>query len=543
MNIVIIVLITVIVFSFLILIHEFGHFIMAKRAGIKVEEFGLGLPPRIWGKKKGETIYSINWIPFGGFVRLLGEDSSDPKVLKNKRSFAAKSIRARFKVIVAGVVMNFLLAWVLLSVGFSFGMQPLLGPGDVFPAVSEGIIVLEEGLKIKSVEEGSLADQTGFKAEDVIIGFEGSQLDYYKAESMKGDPVGIYKVLRGEQILTYEIIPQQTEGLQEYRSLGVEFYESVPFPRPKIFSVEEGSASYVAGLRPNDVILSVNERQVFNVSDLEELIRGQTSLNYQVYRDGVRENFLVEIDKSRTVIVSSVIPFGGAHKSGLKEGDVLLMVDGNYIDDSLELISYVSANPDSTLAFQVLRDGEEMFMEIDTDENGLINVMLSELIDYTIGKDISVYNYDQLSSVKEIRDIQYPVHIAIYTSIKETFRISKMTALLFVDFVSGFVQSGDVPETVAGPVGIATMTYQFAQEGAIPLVRFVAILSLSLAVINILPFPALDGGRLLFIIVELFIGRKVPAKWESLIHAFGFILILMLLVAITYSDFLRLLGY
>lgn len=80
----------VLIFSVLVLIHEWGHFAAARRAGIKVEEFGFGLPPRIWGKKKGETLYSINAIPFGGFVKLLGEDSRDPKLLKNKRSFIAK---------------------------------------------------------------------------------------------------------------------------------------------------------------------------------------------------------------------------------------------------------------------------------------------------------------------------------------------------------------------------------------------------------------------------------------------------------------------
>src|SRR3990172_5948679 len=117
------VLIFLLILSVLILVHEFGHFIMAKRAGIGVEEFGFGLPPRIWGKKIKGTIYSINWLPFGGFVRLVGEDPTG-KHANEKNSFGRKPILTRATVIVAGVFMNLLLAAVIyyyfvISSGFS----------------------------------------------------------------------------------------------------------------------------------------------------------------------------------------------------------------------------------------------------------------------------------------------------------------------------------------------------------------------------------------------------------------------------------------
>lgn len=112
------IIVFILILSLLVLIHEFGHFMTAKKSGIKVEEFGLGIPPRIFGKKIGDTLYSLNWLPFGGFVRLYGEDSFDNKMLKDPHSFISKPWYKRLAVIVAGVVMNFLLAIFLYYIFF-----------------------------------------------------------------------------------------------------------------------------------------------------------------------------------------------------------------------------------------------------------------------------------------------------------------------------------------------------------------------------------------------------------------------------------------
>src|SRR5438309_1235779 len=105
-------IVTIIIFiltlGFLVVTHELGHFLMAKKFGIKVEEFGFGIPPKLWGKKIGETIYSLNWLPVGGFVKLLGEDETDKDVLKNTRSFSAQPVHHRIAVEVAGVIINIL---------------------------------------------------------------------------------------------------------------------------------------------------------------------------------------------------------------------------------------------------------------------------------------------------------------------------------------------------------------------------------------------------------------------------------------------------
>ncbi|MBI4035836.1 site-2 protease family protein [Candidatus Daviesbacteria bacterium] len=165
------ILIFIITLLVLVLIHEFGHFLMAKRFGIKVEEFGFGIPPRLWGKKIGETIYSINWLPFGGFVKLLGEDEVDMiTVEKGKsRDFRAKSVWQRIGVVVAGVAMNLVLAWILFYIVIAAQNFKVIYPTSEpavyilqtqkdFPAQKAGVKAGEklaeiDGIKIKDIDQ------------------------------------------------------------------------------------------------------------------------------------------------------------------------------------------------------------------------------------------------------------------------------------------------------------------------------------------------------------------------------------------------------
>ncbi len=157
---------TIIVFIFvlgiLIFIHELGHFIAAKRAGIKVEEFAFGFPPRLYAKKRGETVYAINAVPLGGYVRLYGEDG---KHASNTKSFYAKSMWTRFLVIVAGVVMNVVLGWFLFSIGYSFGLPVTSMPADKIP----GAIVTSE-IVIADTLEDSAAQKAKLSKGDIILG-------------------------------------------------------------------------------------------------------------------------------------------------------------------------------------------------------------------------------------------------------------------------------------------------------------------------------------------------------------------------------------
>lgn len=348
------ILIFLLVLSVLVIVHEFGHFFMARKLGVWVEEFGFGLPPRIIGKKIGETLYSLNLFPFGGFVRLHGEDS-DERLKEPKRSFIKKSKKARFVIVIAGVVMNFLLAVV------SFG---------------------------------------------IVYSFSG--------------------------------IPRDTENV-------------------KVVEVIAGSPAQIAGLVVGDVIRKVGKEDVADVAKFVGLVEQAKGKRVQL-----------EIERAG-VIKLSITP-----RENPPEGEGPLGV--------------------------VITSSEIYFPPV----------------------------------------ILRPFYGVYYGFKDAVFWGGNIAAGLF-QIIKGLF-AGNVPQDIAGPVGIFAITSKAAQYGILAVINFVGILSVNLAILNILPFPALDGGRLLFIGIEKAIGRKVLPKLESVVHIIGMIILLLLLLAITAHDIQRLIS-
>ncbi len=344
----------IIVLSVLILVHELGHFFAAKKAGVWVEEFGFGIPPRVFGKKFGDTIYSINLLPFGGFVRLHGEVSEE-NITDHKRSFLGKSKKVRLIIVTAGVLMNVLLGIFSFSVVYSF----------------LGIPQKTNNVRIVAVGGGTPASDSGLRINDVVKKADG-------AEIVSSDVfINILHENAGQEILLY--VERQGEDT---------LVEIPVTPRTE----------YPEGDGPLGVAISTYE------------------------------NYFPPFWKR---------PFLGAYH-GVKEavfwGGVVIA--------------------------------------------GFINIL------------------------------------------KQLF-------------------SGTVPNDVAGPVGIFALTSQAANYGLLTLINFVGILSINLAILNIFPFPALDGGRLLFIVIETFLGRKVMPKIESAIHMVGMAILLLMVLAITIFDIRR----
>lgn len=324
--------------SILILVHESGHFLAAKKFGVLVEEFGIGLPPRIWGKKIGETIYSVNWLPFGGFVKIFGENGEDEGKRGNGRNFSSLPAWKRAVILFAGVAMNFLLGWLAVSAVFLSGV-----PATVLVA---------------DVVSGSPAEAAGVVSGDILS-------DFSKVEDFQS----FVAVNQGKEIS---------------------------------FAVERGGEIVNLSLAPR-----------------------------------------IDVPNGEGPIGVSLIQ-GGFPKAGFWES-----VSGG-------------------LKFSVQALGE-----------------------------IFRFIFDLLKKI--------------------------------------FVGQADFSQ-VAGPVGMVKITYQAGSMGVIYLLQLLALISLNLVVLNILPFPALDGGRLLFLLMEKIKGSPLPLKFERYANAAGMALLLILMIAITVKD-------
>lgn len=343
------ILIFLVVLSVLILVHELGHFIMARRSGIWVEEFGFGLPPRLIGKKIGETIYSINAFPFGGFVRLHGEQEEEG-ITNTKMAFLHRSKRTRIGIVVAGVIMNFLL---------------------------------------------------GILAFGVVYSFSG--------------------------------IPKDTHQI-------------------KVVDVSQDSPALTAGLVVGDIIKKVDGRDFTSVDDFIKYVDTKKGKQVQI-----------ETENKKVTITPRANPPEGQGPLG-------------------------------------------------------VTITTTEIYFPPVW--------------------QRPFY-GIYYGFKEAIFWGQTIVVGLWTIISGLFK-GQAPQGVSGPVGIFAVTTEAARSGFLTLINFVGILSVNLAILNIIPFPALDGGRLLFIGIESVIGKKIVPKVEAAIHTVGMIILLALILAITVGDIRRL---
>jgi regulator of sigma E protease len=444
MSIFISILIFIAILTVLIFIHEMGHYLTAKRNKVKVEEFGLGLPPRIWGFEKNGTLWSINWIPLGGFCKMAGEE--DPSI---PDSLASKSVKARIIVLSAGSIAMLLFPLILLPFAY---MLPL-------PRVAE-----DAGIKINAVITGSPADTAGILVDDILVSIDGKKINSFTAavseiqnasDSNPGQPVTLLVAYENGSIRrNFSAVPaaDPPEGLE---ALGL-------VSGITIDTVLNDSPAYNASLQAGDVIISVDGIIGNNLSDFKEKITNaaETKPNESV-------TLLVARNTSEGVVALAFTPVP-------------------------------RVNPPK--------------------DEGRLGV---GLLSNSIVRNKAYAPWDAIP--KGLSD-----YGAIFVDIKDSF------AMLF----SGEVAAKDA---LSGPIGIANLTNEVSSTfGAAGLFTFAALISISLGIMNLLPLPALDGGRLAFVIIEgLRRGKRVSAKTEGRVHLVGFMLLLVFFVVISYNDIQR----
>jgi len=529
----------IVIFSVLVLIHEFGHFMAARSAGIRVEEFGFGFPPRIFKKKVGETTYTFNAIPFGGFVKLFGEDSSNKEVLTDKRSFASKSPWVRTKVILAGVFMNFVLAIVLLTIGFIFGIEPLLvTEQDLFSNLEQGNIVSSPGVFVRNLDEKAVG--LGIQVGDQIVAINDNSI-------LNSDNVEIFQ--KGGAKKDIDITVRSDKNNDERKlhipltgddkTYGIHLKPYTEFPRLAILDVKPDSASAKAGIKVGDVIIKMNGEEVFYHGDFETLLAEASGVKFDLLRGNKIVKIDVDLPDPKKVVIADVFENSSALAAGMKKGDIIIEVDGAKVYKPEEVVDILKKNPGKEMKYKLSRANREIEIKAKSGEGNLLGIALSSVAPY-INSEISIYRDSVLTSVTEIKKVTYGPFKAFSKAISETVRLTGLTVSAFTRMIKTIVSKFTVPDEIGGPVQIAYYTHTFVQEGFFALLRFTALLSLSLGVMNVLPIPALDGGRLLFIVIEVIFRRRVNANLEAIVHSIGFVLLMLLILLVTYSDIMKL---
>lgn len=529
------ILAVIVIFSALVLIHEYGHFIAARRAGIKVLEFGIGFPPRLFGKRRGETLYSINAIPFGGFVKLFGEDASDPAILKHKRSFSHQTPWTRTKVVIAGVLMNFFLAIALLTLGFIFGIEPLLvTEQDLFSHLRAGNIAASPGVFIAEVIKK--AESSGLLKGDQILAIDDRPVNF---------PEQLALFNKGKAKKDIDLTVRSKDQVKKIhlplagKDFGVALKPYTEFPRTVIFEIKTKSASAASGLQSGDVILKVNGNEVYYPEHVETVLNEAISATFEILRGSQILTFSVDLPDARRVVLADVFAGSAAEIAGFQKGDLVLKINDTPIFEPRQVQEILRNNPGKPMQYTVLRSGHAEEIYAKTRENNLLGIALATVSSFK-NSEISFYRGTLLTSIIEIKKVRYGPWKSFKQAISESFRLTGLTVNAFGRTIRQIVSRFEVPAEIGGPVQIAYYTHTFVKEGFFALLRFTALLSLSLAVINILPIPALDGGRLLFIVIEVLFKKRVNARLESLVHSIGFVLLLLLIALVTYSDITKL---
>lgn len=490
-----------IVIGILVFVHEFGHFIVAKLTGVGVEKFSLGFPPKLIGFKRGETEYMISAIPLGGYVKLKGEDP-DETLTNDPKEFSSRSVGVRFAIVSAGPLMNLLLVFMLMPLVYFLGIN--------VPAF------LEEEPVVGWVAKDSPAMKADFQIGDHILKVDDELVEnwedfYAHVQTKIGKDI---KILIDRENSTQEKLVSLPSDILGIPGIGILYKQS-----PQVGEVFDGMPAQQAGLKPGDIVKKIDTITITHWAHMSEVIREYPG----------REIILTiargeEISKTKikpTAMISKVNDQSAADVAGLKLGDTILTVNKKAVSDWERLLRGKELPHEDKYTFEIVRDKEKRVITVILEEAQDIGIMVVGKIGIT-PQEVTLFK-----------------KFGFFASIKEGFKntidlIGKIFGFLkiLLSFEASMKQFG-------GPIMIAKMSGSAARSGLSAFIFFTAFLSLNLGIINLFPIPVLDGGHLLFFIIELIIRRPLGAKKIEIAQKIGIFLLILLMLTVTYNDILR----
>ncbi len=510
------------VLAFLILIHEFGHFFAARSVGVQVEEFGLGIPPRAKGWRRNGVLWSLNWIPFGGFVRVKGEDGKD----MSEGSMNSKGPLQRAFFLAAGSAMNFAAAIVLSIVIVAF----------------QGVPDGSSNIYIANVVEQSPAEGAGWLPGDSIYAVDGEVITgsgqlHDAIAGRAGEEITV-TVRRGDELIETTVVPRENPPAGQ-GATGIEMIQGSPSTL-KITGVDPGSAAEGAGWRSGDRVVSINGIAIEAEAQARNLFLGSAGeeLTVVLERDGqmIESTFTMPLP---AITLTQVLSGSPANDAKLYPGDEIVSVGDQAVTDAQSFSDLLTASAGTTVELGVMREGRALTLPIDVPaipEDG-------NAID-AIGVNGRVENpYEAIGAdgiiARTFKDV--PASQIIPEGWSQFWEITSGTFGGLRDMVT----EGVDPDTLVGPVGMGQMTSELLTQSATPvwvtLALITVVISVALGVLNLMPLPALDGGRLLFVLIEVLRGgRRISPEKEGLVHLAGMVVLLGLMFFVAFGDVSRL---
>jgi regulator of sigma E protease len=429
----------------LVTVHEFGHFWVAKKLGVKVLRFSIGFGKVLKSWQRGETQYTLCALPFGGYVKMLDENESEVKPSEKHRAFNTQNVYKRIAIVIAGPAANFIFAIFVYTFIFytgTTGIKPIIG----------------------SVENHSIAESSGLKTGDRLLSINGQKISTLQEfsihfiQALEEKPLLLEVVSKTSNLKTLELsltgdfLSNPEQGLEKY--LGFKF--SLPKIKPIIDQVINDSPAQIAGIQSNDEILQMNGN---NINTWLEFVK--------IVKNNPNQEILLTIKRNSSKIE---LPLTPKIKDGVAKVGVSVFVPKNYLEK-----------------WQV--------------------TVKKNLVDSFTSANIKVYQLTKLNLLM----------------------IKKMLL-------------GEVPlKQISGPVSIADYAGKTAQIGLVSFLSFLALISIGLGLLNLLPIPLLDGGHLLFYLIEILKGSPISQMFQQILLKFGLFVVLSLTTVALYNDLSRLL--
>ena len=490
------------VIGILIFVHEFGHFIVAKKTGVEVEKFSLGFGPKLVGFKKGETQYMISAVPLGGYVKLKGENPDEP-LTNDPKEFASRSVGVRGAIVSAGPIMNILLAFIFMPLVYFIGIQ--------IPAF------LEEKPEVYWVAENSPAQSAGFQVGDLIRAVDGKEVSNWEMFSLhtqlKSGKVVKIKFERNKRIQETEVSISK-DKIAVTGGMGL-FHKMDAI----VGGVVDGLPADNAGLALGDIIKEINGATITHWVEMSEIITQHPGENISIAFS--RDNTPLTIILKPDAIIEAIEGKSPVDRAGLAVGDIVQSINNKDIAYWKKELDGKGFFHEDTLTFDVIRQGTQLKKTVIIQGNNETGMKLAGKIGILPPEETVLKRYGIVASIKE----------------GCKFAIDKigLTMLVLGNLISGNLSV----KTLGGPIIIAKMSGAAAKSGISFLLTFTAFLSINLGIINLLPIPILDGGHLFFLLIELIMRKPLSVKKMEVIQKIGFALLILLILTVTYNDITR----